>query len=511
MKVQRILVFASWLVYAPSTLASRDQVVLEDSPTTRATKNVAIIGAGSAGSSTAYFLRKYSQERGIPINITVYERDGHIGGRSTTVGVYGDEQNPVELGASIFVEVNHNLVDAAKEFNLSTSGIRELSTEGPVLGIWNGRDFVYVQSAGGSWWDTAKLFWKYGLAPLKTVKLMKATVAKFLKMYEEPYFPWKSLSQVAYELGLTAATASTGEQFLDQNGIGKLFAQDIIQASTRVNYAQNLPLIHGLEAMVCMATDGAQAIEGGNWQIFSNMLAASHATVLLNRTVSKVEKHENATYSISTKGTGSSVTFDQQTFDEVVLAGPYQYSKIGFDPEPRHLPDAIPYVQLHVTLFTSKHKLSPRAFNLSSDQVVPQVVLTTLPPGEHHGSNPEGVGSPGFFSISLLRPSMDTREGRDELEYVYKVFSPAPLNETFMAKILGLPANRTISKADVSWMYRKVWNSYPYEYPRVTFEELQLDDGLWYTAGIESFISTMETSSLMGKNIARLMVDAWEA
>ncbi|KAH0194921.1 hypothetical protein KCU90_g27296, partial [Aureobasidium melanogenum] len=112
--------------------------------------------------------------------------------------------------------------------------------------------------------------------------------------------------------------------------------------------------------------------------------------------------------------------------------------------------------------------------------------------------------------ISLLRPSMDTREGRDELEYLYKVFSPAPLNETFMADILGLPANRAISKADVSWMYRKVWNSYPYEYPRVTFEELQLDDGLWYTAGIESFISTMETSSLMGKNIARLMVDAWE-
>ncbi|KAG9556026.1 putative prenylcysteine lyase, partial [Aureobasidium melanogenum] len=288
MKIQRILVFASWLVYAPSTLASRDQVVLEGSAAARATKNVAIIGAGSAGSSTAYFLRKYSQERGIPLNITVYERDGHIGGRSTTVGVYGDEQNPVELGASIFVEVNHNLVDAAKEFNLSTSGIRELSTEGPVLGIWNGRDFVYMQSSGGSWWDTAKLFWKYGLAPLKTVKLMKATVAKFLKMYEEPYFPWKSLSQVAYELGLTAATASTGEQFLDQNGIGKLFAQDIVQASTRVNYAQNLPLIHGLEAMVCMATDGAQAIEGGNWQIFSNMLAASHATVLLNHTVSKV-------------------------------------------------------------------------------------------------------------------------------------------------------------------------------------------------------------------------------
>ena len=30
---------------------------------------------------------------------------------------------------------------------------------------------------------------------------------------------------------------------------------------------------------------------------------------------------------------------------------------------------------------------------------------------------------------------------------------------------------------------------------------------LWYTSGIEGFISTMETSSLMGSNVARLIVD----
>lgn len=33
---------------------------------------------------------------------------------------------------------------------------------------------------------------------------------------------------------------------------------------------------------------------------------------------------------------------------------------------------------------------------------------------------------------------------------------------------------------------------------------------MWYTSGIESFISTMETSSLMGMNVARLVVDGWE-
>ena len=59
----------------------------------------------------------------------------------------------------------------------------------------------------------------------------------------------------------------------------------------------------------------------------------------------------------------------------------------------------------------------------------------------------------------------------------------------------------------ISWYYPHVWNSYPYELPRVTFEELELSRGFYYTSGMESFISTMETSALMGMNVAQLIVD----
>ena len=67
-----------------------------------------------------------------------------------------------------------------------------------------------------------------------------------------------------------------------------------------------------------------------------------------------------------------------------------------------------------------------------------------------------------------------------------------------------------IPKNDVSWVYEKTWHSYPYLPPRVTFEDPQLEANLWYTSGIESFISTMETSALMGMNVARLITDDWE-
>ena len=191
-------------------------------------------GAGAGGSSAAHHLSQYAEAAGIPINITVFERESHIGGRSTTVHAFNDPNQPIELGASIFVEVNHILVDAVKRFNLSTKGLSKRRISGkdtPQLGVWNGKEFVLLQPAGQSWWDLAKLFWRYGLAPIRTMNLMKSTVGKFLKLYDEPLFPWSSLTQVAETVGLTPdVTGVTGEQFLKQNSVGDLFAQEVVQA-----------------------------------------------------------------------------------------------------------------------------------------------------------------------------------------------------------------------------------------------------------------------------------------
>jgi prenylcysteine oxidase/farnesylcysteine lyase len=48
------------------------------------------------------------------------------------------------------------------------------------------------------------------------------------------------------------------------------------------------------------------------------------------------------------------------------------------------------------------------------------------------------------------------------------------------------------------------------EYPRVTFEDPELARGFYYTSGMESFISTMETSALMGMNVAQLIVNDFQ-
>ncbi|PQE13341.1 prenylcysteine oxidase protein [Rutstroemia sp. NJR-2017a BVV2] len=476
-------------------------------------KRIAIIGAGAAGSSSAYHLQKYASESDVAINVTVIERSSYIGGRSTTVNAYGNVLEPVELGASIFVEVNTILNNASREFGLSAQSSR--SDVEDIMGIWNGEKFVYTQ-ADSDWkyWDIVKLFWKYGLAPYKTQRLMKTVVGSFLKLYERPFFPFRSLSDRVEELGLQTVTSVTGEQYLTANGISSSFATDIIQASTRVNYGQNLNFIHGLETMVCMAIEGAMQIQGGNWQIFDSMVKASNSTVLLNHTVTEITK-SNDRYRIKTTtkdATGLSHTHDEP-FDTIILAAPLQYTDIKLPSDLlTHTPDTIPYVTLHVTLFTSPHALNPVFFGLpAGSSSMPNTILTTLPPNTVPTDFEKPVGPAGFFSISTLRKVINPETL--EWEYLYKVFSPSALTSEFLSGILGaavpedLSTISSVANNTITWYYPHVWHSYPYELPRVTFEEIELAQGFYYTSGIESFISTMETSALMGKNVARLVVD----
>jgi prenylcysteine oxidase/farnesylcysteine lyase len=407
-------------------------------------------------------------------------------------------------------------MDATAEFNLDadTQGDED---ESQTLGIWNGETFVFTQSsASWAWWDTTKLLWKYGMSPIRTNNLMKSTIAKFLKLYEAPFFPFRSLSERAVELDLVGTTGLTGAQLLEQNKIYAPFTTDIIQASTRVNYGQNLGLIHGLETMVCMAIEGAMQVKGGNWQIFDRMLNASGATVLLDTAVTSLLQNKGVYTLISAPASATSETATlTQQFDTVILAAPLQFSGIKIaDGLVRKLPDEIPYVKLHVTLFASPLKLNGAYFNLKPSDVVPDTILTTLSPSEDWSSRKDIVGKSGFFSISTLRRVLNPHT--NSTNYLYKIFSPTPIEPSFLASLFGvsrlsLPDDLDDLKGSptesITWYYPKVFYSYPYEYPRVTFEEAELARGLWYTSGIESFISTMETSALMGKNVAQLVMD----
>ncbi|KAI8273171.1 hypothetical protein K4K60_011202 [Colletotrichum sp. SAR11_57] len=482
-------------------------------------KQVAIIGAGAGGSAAAYYLQQYAEADGIEVNITVFEKTNHIGGRTLTVEAYDNPLEQVELGASIFIEANQILYNASRRFGLPLKE-PESGSDG-FLGIWDGEQFVYTQDdSSWQWWNLAKLFWKYGLAPYKAQKLVQSTVDTFLQLYEAPHFPFRSLTQRAFELDLLKATSVTGKEFLANNDIGELFSDHIIQAATRVNYASNLKYIHGLETMVSMAPEGAKQVIGGNWQIFDTMLQKTNATVNRNTTVTSMEVKTGPTsskYFISAKDSHADAAAEADqypvAFDNVVIATPWQYSDISVAEDLfQHKIDEIPYVKLHVTLFASPFRLSPEYFGMEPGSKAPDTVLTTLNPADEAKAGAEGAGKAGFYSISTLRTATNPETLKDE--FIYKIFSPKQVTAEFLSQLLGVKVPETIVSKDkieavdpISWYHPHVFHSYPIEYPRVTFQDPILRDGLYYLSGMESFISCMETSALMGKNVAKLIAE----
>ncbi|KAM3433377.1 hypothetical protein MY4824_006027 [Beauveria thailandica] len=522
-----------WFVVVAGLVGALEATTPAKTRTRESVRNVAIIGAGAAGASAAYHLGQYARDEHLPINITIFEKTPRVGGRTLTVHPYNDSTSgalPVELGASIFVTANRIMHDAALLFNLTLVDPMP-SRRGDRTIIWDGETIVFETTDDGSswWWEAVRMWWRYGMSPYRAVSLVKTVVSTFLKLYDPPFFPFRSLTQRAYELGLERVTGVTGAQFLADNKINDDFCRHILQPATRVNYASNLPHIHGLETMVSFATDGAVAVRGGNWQIFDKMLAASGATLYRNTTVEAINfKPEGPNsvaralkkYAVSVAGGGQAV---RTAFDDIIIATPWQYSNISAGRGIiTHKIDEIPYKKLHVSLFTSPYRLRTDMFGLPRGDTPPSNVYTTLKAGAV--ADPDNVvGDVGFFSLSTLRTVVNP--ATRQTEYLYKLFAPEEVAPALLDSFLdsdwkdkhddeekveqgmGGGGGGGAEPNKVTWYHQQMFHPYPVEHPRVTFQDPVVGNGVYYTSGIESFISTMETSALMGKNVARLLAD----
>lgn len=105
--------------------------------------------------------------------------------------------------------MNRILKNVSDEFGLRQRSRKSASGEPELIGIWNGEKFVFTLKGDASWLDLVKLFWKYGLAPLRTERLMRRTAEKF------------SLSGRVLDLDLASITAVTGQEFLAANNVSR--------------------------------------------------------------------------------------------------------------------------------------------------------------------------------------------------------------------------------------------------------------------------------------------------
>ncbi|KAG8960131.1 hypothetical protein FRC03_007029 [Tulasnella sp. 419] len=448
---------------------------------------VAVIGAGAGGSSAAFFLGKAKERFGRNIKIDVFERNSYIGGRSTIVHPYNDPSiEPRELGASIFVQGNKNLVRAASEFGLTL-----YSGEGAGMGLWDGSNFI-VKLVGEP--TDTDLVAKYGLDSLVKVDNAVASFsAQVDRCYRPDLFSWKKVENLSNAMGVNYAVSKTGAKWFDSLGVNPAYSREFIEGVTRVNYGQNIDQIHGIGAATSLAgTSALYSVTGGNRKIFQEYVARSGAKVHLDTSVVALVKTKingKTKWRLTTKSNGSPKDIDCGLYDYVILAAPKGLSGIQFINSNANFPP-VHYVKIHVTFVSTTSPFPKRSFfkQGSSGDIGFGTVLTTTDGFRKGGSLPD------FNSIGQYGTVQ--RNGRTE--YIYKTFSLERRSDAWLEKLYG--------KGTLGWIYRKEWDAYPYLVPTTTYPPVKPDDGLFYVNSLEPWTSTMETETISGRNAVDLLL-----
>ncbi|KAK7058346.1 hypothetical protein VNI00_001977 [Paramarasmius palmivorus] len=441
-------------------------------------QKIAIVGAGAGGSSAAFWIAKAKERFGLDVQVDVYDKASYVGGRSTTVYPHDDPSlSPVELGASIFVKANRNMWRASEFFNLSLSAFEDEDTH---MGLWDGEKLLL--DIGDSWWDTAKVLWRYGItSPRRTQSIVDGMIKDFLGLYAYDTPRWDNITGLATSLGWLDMVANTASDYFQSRGVSAKYVNELVEAATRVNYGQNVDKIHALEGACSLAATGASQVKGGNWQIFDHFLKYSNATVYLNTPVTQITHKPSSSrpWVVHTdKGTTA--------YKAVILAAPLHQT--GID-----LPEALvsqvpeqPYVHLHVTLLTtSSPHINPDYMSLPPSTKVPAMMLTTYDGVRNGGKAPE------FNSVSYHNKV-------NESEWVVKIFSEERVSDEWLQNVFS---------GQVSWVYRKEWDAYPKNPPTTTFPPVKLDNGFYYVNSFEPFISTMETETISSRNAVELLLN----
>ncbi|EPQ27775.1 uncharacterized protein PFL1_04520 [Pseudozyma flocculosa PF-1] len=544
------------------------------------TRKVAIIGAGPSGSSAAYFL-KTAQDRinllaatrnttADRIKVTIFERDNRIGGRTAVAYPYDDRRyHPVELGASLYADVNYNMRRAVRQFGLETGAQNGIGGE---TGVWDGQQFLFRGDIS-SWWTSAKLFLRYGNSPLAAEKLLKRALASFLRLYSASYlhrpsrddanatasgFPWKTIASLAHAVNVSQPASVTASQFFTSNGVSTLFVEEMIEALSRVNYAQDTPDLHGFAGLISLALSGATGVRDGNYRVFEQFVERSGARIHLGEagTVTGLVKFDSLRDAVRSGKitcndalaygwTGAEAQQarwwvgtrdgEGELFDAVVVAAPWHDADITLVNTDRRIPRP-PYVHLHVTLLaTTAKSANPLYFGFGKADDVPATVLTSAESvrravaarlaaaaadsGEAPQAHDDAVKSPNleFLSMNYLRPLRFRNESSDATqstpaagagagperagEYIVKIFSLSPLSDAQL--------HRLFDASSIGWVHRKQWFSYPLLTPLSTFPRVEVDENLYFPNAFESLASTMETSLVSARNTVGLLLRKW--
>jgi prenylcysteine oxidase/farnesylcysteine lyase len=140
-------------------------------------KRVCIVGSGIGGSTAAHYLSQMSRD----VDLVVFEKESTVGGRISSFEYRGHQ---IEAGGSIIHISNKYMMDFATELGLTLVKPGSDFDSPPRFGIYDGAQFVFLQSALHEYITIAKMLWRYGPFQLLSMKnIVQNAIQRFTNIY----------------------------------------------------------------------------------------------------------------------------------------------------------------------------------------------------------------------------------------------------------------------------------------------------------------------------------------
>ncbi|MDJ0866106.1 MAG: FAD-dependent oxidoreductase [Myxococcota bacterium] len=432
--------------------------------------SVAVVGAGIAGSSAAWFLRR---GLGAGAAITVYERDPRVGGRLATLDVGG---TPVEAGGTIIHETNRYMAGFVNRLGLQRVEPHQRDAGGgESVGVWDGRRLVFRTHASTLRTRLSAVA-RYGVrAPLRLQRAVARGVEQWNRIYAhlEEGRGFGSPQALCSELGLAGMLEIDGRQWLSDSGVRGRFVEEYASPVGRVMYGQDVSM-HALATSIALAGAGLAgslfSVGGGNRLVCEGLLRDADSKLHAGAEVVGISRSERGLALRLADGPAPE-------HDVVVLAtpaGPAALDLGGLDVGASALRPR-PFQTTWATFVMGE----PRAdyFGLSDPEDLPDTLLTV-----------EDDAIP-FSSLGLVGASPDGRP-------VYKFFTREEPKESLLDQVF--PRRDAVEQVR--------WQAYPVLRPGGDLPPFRLAEGLYWVNAMEFAVSTMETESVAARNVANLVV-----
>lgn len=439
-------------------------------------KRVAIIGAGAGGTSAAYFLNKSQREYfpGLEIEIDVFEKSEHIGGRVESK-IIGLDEEKYDLGANAFVDVNYNLMNASKEFNINYENNGNSSN---ALGLYNGAKFV--SRMGKTFKEKVSFYYRYAWGLFRASRFATQVKNEFLKLYDETLPPYESVEEMLDRVKLTEYLYRTTQDVLVNDWyVGSTFSNEMFPAISRNIYAIDGGLHSLAGAIALIAVGGSYTSSDGNILFFKGYMEHSNANLFLKSPVTEIKKIsdlEKTSYSIKV----NDVKVDKH-YDVVIMANPYHQSGIQLNNINTEIPK-IEYKHVHVAIVEDA-LINPSYFNLSRNDDVPETIF----------------GFNASFPYTVINHSPETRRISVEGTQPITLDSLTPL-------LMETPHYDKITIKN--WQAYPVMKVFDKSIPlRNQFPPIRIAPSLYYVNAVEPAISCMEVEIMSARNIVRMVLN----